>query len=108
MAKKLAKALFGREVTKSSYKVPTSDGGYKRVNSKVVSNKEGDILKVKSRSTDYTPTGNTNGKASEYSAGKTTVQKFKYSPGSQKLVSKSTRVGIIPAKKTGGSTKKKK
>ena len=106
MAKKiLKKAQFGREVTKSSYKVPTSDGGYKKVNSKVVSNKAGDITKVKSRTTTYSPTGNTDGKLSEYTAGKTTIQTNKYADG--KPTSKVIRRGIIPAK-TGGSIKKKK
>lgn len=108
MAKKLAKALFGREVTKSSYKVPTSEGGYKKINSRVVTNKEGDLVKARSRTTMYTPTGNTDGKASEYSAGKTTVSKYKFSPESSTPTSKSIRTGIFPAKKSGGSVKKKK
>jgi hypothetical protein len=108
MAKKLAKAQFGREVTKSSYKVPKSDGSYKRVNSKVVSNKEGDITKVKTRTTTYGPTGEREGKLSSYENRGTTVRKQKYSPDSNKPTSTRTRVGIIPAKKTGGSIKKKK
>ena len=108
MAKKLAKALFGREVTKSSYKVPTSDGGYKRVNSRVVTNKEGDLVKAKTRTTNYEPTGDTEGKLSFYENRGTTVRKQKYSPDSNKPTSTRTRVGIIPAKKTGGSIKKKK
>jgi hypothetical protein len=108
MAKKiLKKAQFGREVTKSSYKVPTSDGGYEKINSRVVTNKEGDLVKTRSKSTVYTPTGNSNGKSSEYSAGNTTVSKYKFSPESSTPTSKSTRRGIIPAK-TGGTTKKKK
>jgi len=106
--KEMAKDIFGREVLKDSYKVQTTDG-YKKVKSKVVFNKDGDIVKTKSKTTRYTPTGNENGKASEYKASGTTVQKRKFEGGSNVPTKTVKREGIIPVKKVDSnliSTKK--
>ena len=93
----MAKDLFGREVQKDSYKVQTTDG-YKKVKSKVVFDKDGDIVKTKSKETRYTPTGNENGKASEYKASGTTVQKRTYEGGSNVPTKTVKREGVFPVK----------
>ena len=109
MAKKvLNKAMFGREVTKTEGRQRNSDGSYNKVKTKMVFNKEGDLVKTKQKSTSYEPTGQMIGNLSVYEPGKTTVTKQKYTSGSSEPTSKKTRSGIIPVKKQGGSVKKKK
>jgi hypothetical protein len=105
---KMKKAQFGREVTKTEGRKRNSDGSYNKVKTKMVFNKEGDVIKTKQKSTSYEPTGQMIGNLSVYEPGKTTVTKQKYAPGSQSPTSKKTRTGITPVKKQGGSVKKKK
>jgi hypothetical protein len=106
MAKKLQKAQFGRSVEKSTYKTPSSDGGYAKNKTKVVFNKEGDIVKSKVKTTTYSPTGNEVGKLSESKATGTTITKRKWDDG--KMTSSKTRTGMVPVKKKGGTIKNKK
>jgi hypothetical protein len=94
----MAKDLFGREVVKSSSKEQTADG-YKKTKTKIVFDKNDDVVKSKVKTTRYTPTGNENGKASEYKASGTTVTKKTFEDGTNKVKSTNTRIGIMPVKK---------
>jgi hypothetical protein len=89
------KNLLGRTVVKSNDKTYNTDG-YSRSKSKVVLNKEGDILKTKSKTTKYKPVGELTGKLQGFKESGTTVTKKKYSDG--KLKSTNTRSSSIPVK----------
>jgi hypothetical protein len=54
---KTKKNILGREVSKSTAKTRNAEGGYTRSKTKVVFDKQGNVVKSKVKSTNYSPSG---------------------------------------------------
>jgi hypothetical protein len=102
MAEKMKKNLLGREVSKSTTKTRNTEGGYTRSKTKVVFDKQGNVIKSKVKSTSYSPSGETSSKMQKYKPTGTTVTKRKFSDIG-KTTSSKQRPGIMPVR---GSMKK--
>jgi hypothetical protein len=89
---KTRKRLFGGEVTTSKTKeAHYAGGGYTKGKSKIVTNKKGDIVKSTSDRTQFAPTGNENGKLTEYKKTGRTKMVVKFKNGSNKPSSVKTK-----------------
>ena len=88
---------FGRSKKTFESKTPNYGGeGYKRTKTKVVFDKSGNVIKSKSKSTEYAPQS-TNGKLTTYAPGKTTVTKRKFDT-SGKMTSNKVRPSNMPVR----------